>query len=122
MKSSKHIILALACLLVGCSRSDAAQRSQNCTYIQDTLGSIVLDFKEEHGHLPDSFEEAHKDSGVVLPNRGDAFGRSLIYKKTGEDSFYFLSYGPNNEFEDGLGDDLKVEYQSGWLAVCVTDQ
>ncbi|MBN1889307.1 MAG: hypothetical protein JW850_15035 [Thermoflexales bacterium] len=108
----------LLCLLPACVGDAATQRARNCVYIRDTLGAIVLGYQERHGRLPDTFAEAHEESGVVLPNRGDVAGRTLIYVKTGEDSFYFLSYGPNGKNDAGLGDDLKVEYQAGWLTAC----
>ncbi|MUG91563.1 hypothetical protein F7734_03295 [Scytonema sp. UIC 10036] len=113
------ISIFLLNLLVACHTSTTQQRFQNCSYIKEKPGKIVLDFQKKHDRIPSSFEEAHQDSQVILPNRGDAFGNSLIYRKTGESSFYFLSYGMNGKFEDGQGDDLKVIYDKNWKTLCV---
>ncbi|KAF3885980.1 MULTISPECIES: hypothetical protein [Nostocales] len=113
------ISISLFYLLVACNTSTNEQRFQNCSYLKEKLGKIVLDFQKKHDRIPSSFEEAHKDTQVILPNRGDAFGNPLIYRKTGEKSFYFLSYGVNGKLENGQGDDLKVTYDKHWQTSCV---
>jgi hypothetical protein len=111
-------ITAMLVLLAACAGDGDAQRLENCLYLQQTLGGIVLAFQQKHGRLPTTFEEAHAESGVVLPHRGDKFGRPLVYRKISEGAFHFLSYGPNGQPEAGHGDDLLVEYQGGWLRSC----
>ncbi|WP_407896255.1 hypothetical protein [Scytonema sp. NUACC26] len=96
------VSIFLAFLLVACYTSPKQQRFQNCSYIKEKLGKIILDFHKKYDRIPFSFEEAHKDSQVILSNRGDALSNSLIYGKTGENSFYFLSYGMNGKFESYL--------------------
>ena len=91
----------------------AGADKRNVLYLRDTLGKIILDYREKYGRLPDTFSEAFEDSGVRLPNRGDVYGRPLGYKRTGSDSFYFHSSGRNGKNERGKGDDLMVIYSDG---------
>ena len=111
----KTVSLLIICyflffLLMGCRKYDA---KKNENYIKGTLGKIILDFKSKHNRLPETFSEAHNYTGTILQHRGDYYSNPIIYFKTGDNSFYFLSYGRNGKNEGGAGDDLKVEYLNG---------
>lgn len=101
------LILFLPLLLVGCSRWKT-----NEEYL-DYLASIVLTFQVKHGMLPETFSIAHEDSGIILPNRGDRNGNSLVYVRFPPDAFVFRSYGRNNKDDNGSGDDLDIYYVRG---------
>lgn len=88
--------------------------AKNMEYIQHELGEIVLNFIKTKGHSPDTFEEAHAAAGVMLAHRGDYYGRSIIYRKTGDKSFTFVAVGPNGEFDEGQGDDLAFSYDGSY--------
>ena len=111
-------ILTFSSLSIVCSCSQQkylGDRAKNIEYMQDTLGAIVIEYRDEYGELPQQFDLALSKSDTVLPHRGDRFGQPLIYQKTGQNSFYFLSYGKNGKYENGGGDDIKVIYDEGWL-------
>jgi len=121
MKTQRFIIV-IAVMLVNIScESNIGNLDRNCDYLQNRLGEIVLNFEKKQGYIPETFEEALMNSNEILNNRGDVFGNSLVYQKTGKNSFYFLSYGKNGQFENGQGDDLKIEYQDKWLTSCEID-
>jgi hypothetical protein len=97
------LLLALGIAVVSCRSRD------NEAYI-DSLASLVVRYQERHGSPPDGFETAHAESGVTLPNRGDAYGRALLYHKFGDRGFLFRAYGTNGKNDFGLGDDLDIYY------------
>ncbi len=93
-------------ILTSCS---ARSKEENEKYI-DYLASLVVAYRDRHGSLPDTFEQAHNDSGVSLRNRGDRYGGSLAYHKCGDRGFMFRAYGKNRTDDLGLGDDIDVYY------------
>jgi len=76
----------------------------------DYLASLVIQYQNKKGSVPESFGQAHAESGVTLPNRGDKNGRSLAYVGFQPDAFMFRSYGENNKDDFGLGDDFDIYY------------
>ena len=72
------------------------------------LASIVMRYRTAHGALPEGFEQAHTDSGIILPNRGDKYGRGLSYIRCDDRAFFLRSVGANHREEQGLGDDESV--------------
>ena len=114
----RYLIVCIAFVILalgsGCRDSNSpSNRAKNEKYLKETLGLIILDYAKKHGEVPENFEEAHDESGIVLPNRGDYFGQSLAYRKIGKMSFYLHSYGANRRDDGGKGDDIYVEYKSG---------
>jgi hypothetical protein len=77
------------------------------------LASIIVGYQSRHRSIPKSFEVAHQESGVFLPNRGDVNGLALIYHKLGDRAFMFRVYGKNGQDDYGLADDLDVYYLDG---------
>ena len=92
--------------------SEASKR-QNIEFMREQLGAIVLQYLQKHGHAPEQFETALQESDKTLPNRGDYFGRSLVYERLADDAFRFVAFGANNDYDDGDGDDVVVEYFAG---------
>lgn len=115
---SGFLLLVALFVLSGCRRAEAARRAENCHYMQETLGPLVLEYAARYHAMPETFDEALQESGVTLAHRGDAFGGSLVYRKTGDTAFYFLAYGPDGVDDAGAGDDLQVVYEAGWLMDC----
>ena len=104
-RMNRALISATCLLLIGCS----SQWSTNEEYL-DYLASIVIDYQSKQGAVPESFENAHNASNVVLPNRGDKYGRTLVYFNFPPDAFMFRSYGTNQKDDLGFEDDLDVYY------------
>lgn len=104
----KYLLIVAAILAVsGCSKWKT-----NEDYMS-YLASLVLQYQNKHGAVPEYFELAHTESGVVLPNRGDKYGRGLAYVGFQPDAFMLRSYGENNQNDLGLGDDLDIYYIEG---------
>lgn len=109
--------LSLICLVSSCSKSNSNIDS-NEQYLKETLGSIILEYQKDTGRLPNTFTEALKKSNKKLSHRGDINGNSMVYEKVNEDQFYIMSYGRNNKFEHGKGDDLILFYtKESWKRV-----
>lgn len=100
-------------LLYGPDPNSDEGRARNIEYMRDTLAPLVLAFEQSHGEVPESFSQAHDESGIVLPNRGDYYGRSMVYQKRGPNSFRFVSFGANGQYDDGEVDDVVVEFIDG---------
>lgn len=115
MKKTSTVILVLAAIVVGyyvtsTNPNSLAGRQKNVEYMRNMLGQIVVEYFEKHGSIPDGFEIALNDSGKTLPNRGDYYGRSMVYQKLSDDSFRFVAFGQNGEYDDGESDDVVVKY------------
>src|SRR5690606_6649430 len=83
------------------------------------LASLDIQYQNKHGAVPESFDQAHSESGVVLPNRGDKYGRGLAYVDFQPDAFMFRSYGVNNHNVLGLGVELGIYYIAGKIHIIV---
>jgi hypothetical protein len=92
-------------VLFGCFR----QWQTNEDYL-DYLASIVIRYQDKHGKVPRVFEEAHEESGITLPNRGDINGGSLGYYALPPNAFMFRALGKNRKDDKGLADDLDIYY------------
>jgi hypothetical protein len=114
MKYAAIFSVGLIMAVIGLSGCASYDEAANRAYIKDKLGGIVLSYKQKHGQLPQTFEQAHDDSKITLLNRGDLYGGAIVYEKVNDNSFYFLSFGANGRDDNGQGDDLKVEYNNGW--------
>jgi len=72
----------------------AANLRKNRAYLEHLAG-IAAGYIARHGEAPDGFDqalnEAHAQTGLILPNRGDADGHALTYKKLGKRSFALSS-------------------------------
>ena len=115
MKKTVALILVFVTLVIGYyattpSPNSVAGRKHNVEYMRSRLGEIVLEYFKKHGRIPDGFEIALNDSDKKLPNRGDYYGRSMVYEKLSDDSFRFVAFGKNGEYDDGESDDVVVKY------------
>ena len=61
--------------MMGPSPDSDEGRARNISYMRDRLAPIILEFERKHATVPDLFSEAHEESGVRLPHRGDYYGR-----------------------------------------------
>jgi hypothetical protein len=118
MKKTFAFILVLCAVAVGyyvtsTNPNSLAGRQKNVEYMRDRLGKIVMEYSEKHKSIPEGFEIALNDSDKTLPNRGDYFGRSMVYQKLSDDSFRFVAFGQNGEYDDGKSDDVVVKYADG---------
>ena len=86
--------------------SPAANLRKNRAYLE-RLAGIAAEYTAQHGEAPDQFDqaydEAHRHSGVILPNRGDADGHGLLYQKLGKRAFALTSEraGVRVDYRDG---------------------
>lgn len=115
MKTRHAIALVLTVIVVGfyatsTNPDSQAGRQKNVKYMRNILGEIVIEYSQNHGRIPEGFEIALNDSNKTLPNRGDYYGRSMIYEKLSEDSFRFVAFGKNGEYDDGKSDDVVAQY------------
>jgi len=104
---NRPLLFILLLLVAGCSKWKTNEDYLNY------LASLVIQYQNKHGAVPESFDQAHSESGVVLPNRGDKYGRGLAYVDFQPDAFMFRSYGENNQNDLGFGDDLDIYYIAG---------
>jgi hypothetical protein len=98
------ILLVLPTFLKGCSYPGTNEEYMNY------LASIVLQYQKKHGKVPEGFEIAHRESKIVLPNRGDKNGDPYVYRRVGSKAFFFRGYGRDGKNNLGLGDDTDVYY------------
>ncbi len=108
-------IFVLCAIVVGyyvtsTNPNSLAGRQNNVEYMRNKLGEIVMEYSEKHGSIPEGFEIALNDSDKTLPNRGDYYGRSMVYEKLSDDSFRFIAFGQNGEYDNGEADDVVVKY------------
>ncbi len=72
----------------------AANLRKNRAYLE-RLAGIAAGYIARHGEAPDGFDqalnEAHAQTGLILPNRGDADGHGLAYEKLGKRAFALTS-------------------------------
>ncbi|MEM9217820.1 MAG: hypothetical protein AAGD25_26205 [Cyanobacteria bacterium P01_F01_bin.150] len=103
-------------IVASCQQNRDLRRSRNVAYLKDVLGGIVLEHRDTNGEVFASFEQSHTASGIVLDQRGDRFGRPLIYYKLGPESFKFHAFGPNGTNDNGGKDDIILIYEAGQWA------
>jgi len=85
----------------------------NIEYVRDTLGGIVLEYRERHGRLPTTLTRAIETDGHRLSHRGDSFGRGVGYETLGDDCFWFICSGPDGVDDHGGGDDVVLVWERG---------
>lgn len=117
MRKSIALSLVYLMLVTGChpdpDPDSSSGRQKNADFLREKLGEIVIQYSDKHSNIPEIFGYALTDSGKTLPNRGDYYGRPMIYQKLSEDSFRFVAFGRNGEFDDGMNDDVVVTYANG---------
>jgi hypothetical protein len=69
-------------------------RENNDAYLQH-IAHILCEFQHRRGRSPVSIDEALKDSGQTLPNRGDFYGHDLAYIPASNSAFFLRA--PNVE-------------------------
>jgi len=105
------ILILIIPFLISCSDTNSREnRSKNIQFLKNTLGPVVIEYYKKHGVFPEFFDDALQEYQETLPNRGDAFGQSLVYERISMNSFYFHSYGSNGQNDNGKEDDLVVTY------------
>lgn len=105
--------IAVAFVALSSNPESVEGRQKNVEYMRNRLGEVVLKYAEKNGELPEAFETALSDFDNTLPNRGDYFGRPMIYQRLSDDSFRFVAFGPNSKYDDGRLDDVVAEYSDG---------
>ena len=80
--------------------------------MREELGTKLIDYSAKHGFFPDHLESALKLTNV-LGNRGDYFGRAMVYEKLSKASFRLVAFGKNCQYDDGFSDDVVVKYSDG---------
>jgi hypothetical protein len=96
----------------GCNSRRETKVKENERYLR-ALSATISAFHATNGKLPISIEEAQKATGTMLPNRGDAFGSTLIYYKVANSAFLLRSFGANDSDEHGGGDDVQISVVNG---------
>lgn len=93
-------------------------RALNCTYLRETIGAIILKYHVAVGYYPDTLTAAINASpGTTLPNRGDKFGRAMIYQRDDDGGgFELVSAGSDRLL--GTADDERIRYRDGWRTAC----
>lgn len=104
------LLIGIAWIFLSADPDSDEGRRRNATYMQERLGAIVLEFYANYGTVPAHFNLALNESDETLPNRGDYYGRPMIYQKLTEDSFRFVAFGENGKYDAGSFDDVVVEY------------
>lgn len=128
MKKTIAFILVLCAVAVGyfatsTNPNSSVGRQKNAEYMRNRLGEIVMEYFEKHGSIPEGFGIALSVSDKRLPNRGDYYGRSMVYQKLAGDSFRFVAFGQNGEYDDGNSDDVVVKYADGtWMDNAESDR
>ncbi len=108
------VLCALGCDAGSPARVDA----RNVSYMENAVGSVVLQYLAISGRLPDTFDEALSTYKGTLPHRGDYYSRPYCYAKTSASSFSLLCFGENGRDEDGAGDDIEFVWENGkWRIV-----
>ncbi|MHA3773915.1 hypothetical protein ACXR0O_20480 [Verrucomicrobiota bacterium sgz303538] len=91
-KKLRYALLAVGVIAAGVwlfVPESPEQRIANNTAYLERLAGMVCAFRKAHGHLPQSFEQAHEYSGERLPNRGDYYGKGYLYARIVDSAFFF---------------------------------
>ena len=74
--------------------SAAANLRKNRAYLE-RLAVIAAGYTDRHGEAPSAFDqalaEAQAQTGLILPNRGDADGHAFAYERLGKRAFALTS-------------------------------
>ena len=106
--------LMVLAIIASLPKPDSASgQLKNIEFMTNVLGPVVLEYMDKTGDAPEGFEIALNEYDGKLPNRGDYYGRSLVYEKKARQSFRFVAYGRNGEYDGGFGDDVVAEYLDG---------
>ena len=107
------LFAVVVAVLFGLAReSVASNKLKNERYLL-RLSSIVNRYIEKNHSIPDSSDKAFRDSGEMLPNRGDADGNSYIYIRFSDRIYLLRSFGPNRKNDYGSVDDVVLNYLNG---------
>lgn len=93
-------------ILVGLAyETERGYLERNLRYME-RVAQVVIEYERTHGSVPEQFETAHRATGIVLPNRGDADGSLSWYRKDGDHAFSVGSH---------MDSRITVEYHNGTL-------
>src|SRR5690349_20357505 len=110
MNRFHSLTLCVFFCLTGCGRQSTLQENQ--TYLR-SIAAHIINFQNTKGALPQSIDECLAGLSITLPHRGDVDGRTLHYRRLGNNGFFLCSVGVNGEFEYGKGDDVELIYLNG---------
>ncbi|HNW92079.1 MAG TPA: hypothetical protein PKM88_04120 [bacterium] len=101
-------MLALTLLTVAALTGETNQqaRAKNREYLT-YLGTIANRYYQQHGALPESFTAALAESGRRLPQRGDADGNGVAYRRMDDRTAVWESCGADGRWR--TADDITVE-------------
>lgn len=91
-------------------------RIKNEEYLKEVCGTIIIEYYQKYGTMPESLEDAMVCLDRRLPHRGDYYGGATLYKRINDHSFSFIAFGKNEKSDFGKGDDIVVTYDTDkWL-------
>lgn len=108
--------LMLTLLYKEATNPENSYRAKNEKYLKERCGTIVIEYYQKYGTMPESLEDAMVCLDRRLPHRGDYYGGATLYKRINDHSFSFIAYGKNEKYDFGNGDDIVVTYDTDkWL-------